>query len=105
MCVCVCVCVCVSFGVAETKIALGLKFIVRYIMLQSQLVLYLNDKVLLALPHHTVFGHGFVSVRFCFTSQLTIFQSCRDGATASWVLPVRLGVKCILLKDTTRRPD
>ena len=29
------------------------------------------------------------------------FQSCRDGATASWVLPVLLGGKCILLKDTT----
>ena len=27
------------------------------------------------------------------TSQSTIFQSCRDGATASWVLPVVLGSK------------
>ena len=26
-----------------------------------------------------------------FTSQSTIFQSCRDGATASWVLPVLFG--------------
>ena len=46
---------------------------------------------------------------FCFVSFLlnvpvNNFQSCPDGATASWVLPVFLGGKCILLKDTTRRP-
>ena len=32
-----------------------------------------------------------------------LVQSCRDGATASWVLPVLLGSECVLLKDTTRR--
>ena len=31
-----------------------------------------------------------------------MFQSCWDGATAAWVLPVLLGSKCALLKDTTR---
>ena len=30
------------------------------------------------------------------------FQSCWDGATASWVLPVLLVGKYILLKDKTR---
>ena len=44
---------CVSFWVAETKLALRLKSIVRYIMLKSQFVLY--SEVLLALPHHTEF--------------------------------------------------
>ena len=38
------------------------------------------------------------------TSQSTIFQSCRDGAIASWVLTSTLGRKCVLLKDTTRWP-
>ena len=38
--------------------------------------------------------------RFClywgFTSQSTIFQSCRDGATASWVINQYFrGVKCL----------
>ena len=28
-------------------------------------------------------------------SRSTIFQSCRDGATASWELPVLFGEKCV----------
>ena len=40
----------------------------------------------------------------CLTSRLTIFQSCCDGATYSWVLPVLLGSKCLFLKETTHRP-
>ena len=38
-----------------------------------------------------------VHVKVCnpipLTPQSTIFQSCRDGATASWVLPVVSGSK------------
>ena len=49
-----CGCVCVLFGVAETKIAVQLMFIVRYIMFKRQFVLYKN-KGLLALPHYTEF--------------------------------------------------
>ena len=51
----------------------------------------------------------------CFTGpryQVSVYrtigplvQSCWDGATASWVLPVLLGGKYALLKDTTRRPE
>ena len=33
----------------------------------------------------------FVCLGRGFTSQSTIFQSCQDGATASWVLPVLFG--------------
>ena len=44
----------VSFGVAEIKNARQLKFIMLYIMFKIQFVLY-NDKVLLALSHHTEF--------------------------------------------------
>ena len=33
------------------------------------------------------------------------FQSCLDEAIASRVLPVLLGGKYVLLKDTTRRPE
>ena len=40
VCVCVCVCVCALCGVTETKIALRLNFLVRYIMFKSQFVLY-----------------------------------------------------------------
>ena len=37
--------------------------------------------------------------------QFLIFQSCWDGATASWVILVLFGGKYVLLKDTTRRPE
>ena len=43
-------------------------------------------------------GDGKVFVCLCwgFTSQSTIFQSCRDGATASWVINRYFrGVKCL----------
>ena len=33
---------------------------------------------------------------------LFLVQLCWDGATASWVIPVLLGGKYVLLKDTTR---
>ena len=33
---------------------------------------------------------------------VNFFQSCWDGASASWVFPVLWGSKCALLKDTTR---
>ena len=36
------------------------------------------------------------------TRNRSVNETCWDGATASWVLPVLLGRKCALLKDTTR---
>ena len=37
---------------------------------------------------------------FCLTSQSTIFQSCWDGATASWVFTSTLGsLKCLAQGD------
>ena len=42
--------------------------------------------------HSVIFENGFF-FWFCkgLTSQLIIFQSCRDGTTASWVLPIVFG--------------
>ena len=42
----------------------------------------------------------FVCLCRCLMSQSTIFQSCRDGATASWVLPVLFGEKCLFFSRT-----
>ena len=42
------------------------------------------------------YGYLFVCMCWGLTSQSTIFQSCRDGATASWVInPYFRGVKCL----------
>ena len=46
----------------------------------------------------TLFAHTWLFVCLCWglTSQSTIFQSCRDGATASWVINQYFrGVKCL----------
>ena len=45
----------------------------------------------------------FVCLCWCLTSQSTIFQSCRDEATASWVSPV-LFMECICLCSRTQGP-
>ena len=43
-----------------------------------------------------VVGQLFVCLCWGLTSQSTIFQSCRDGATASWVINQYFrGVKCL----------
>ena len=48
-------------------------------------------------------GHaGFVCLCWGLTSQSTIFQSCRDGATASWVINQYFrGVKCLAQGQNT----
>ena len=52
-------------------------------------------------------GHGAQSEdrtpNLSLWNQKQVFQSCWDGATISWVLPVLLGGKCVLLKDTVPR--
>ena len=57
---------------------------------------YMKQKSFFFKGTHGLFG-GHVPlrpplwVRHCLMPQSTIFQSCRDGATASWVLPVLFG--------------
>ena len=48
------------------------------------------------LPELCLFADLFVCLCWGLTSQSTIFQSCRDGATASWVINQYFpGVKCL----------
>ena len=47
-------------------------------------------------------GEDFVCLCWGLTSQSTIFQSCRDGATASWVINQYFrGVKCLVQGHNT----
>ena len=48
----------------------------------------------------------FVCLCWGLTSQSTIFQSCRDGATASWVINQYFrGVKCLAQRHNTAEVD
>ena len=71
------------FGVAETKIALRLMFIVQYIMFKSRFVLY-KDKGLLALPHYTEFVQT-VSKGVGITSTFYSPQYLQMSWTVRWV--------------------
>ena len=47
-------------------------------------------------PRGSIWNLTFVCLCWGLTSQSTIFQSCRDGATASWVINQYFrGVKCL----------
>ena len=56
-----------------------------------------DDKACYGLDWNLVVGVGWdVCLCWGLTSQSTIFQSCRDGATASWVINQYIrGVKCL----------
>ena len=63
------------------------------------LFFYLKIVSLIAVKNEMYFH--FVS----FFVRVNNFSVMSGGTTASWVLPVLLGGICILLKDTTRRPE
>ena len=65
------------FGVAETKVALRLNFIVRYIMFKSRFVLY-KDKGLLPLPHYTELVQTMSKGHNVNILQSTVFTNVMD---------------------------